>query len=342
MSEDVVREFLHGINRQRERASSLQEELAGDAIALLGIADGLRAIGGRTPPTQPIEQATAWILGLLEQHARADARINRAGLLAADFLDGRQRFGSQLASSDDLFVASLDLCLWKTWPDVLRFIGHPKVEQRRSLFKQLLSFPAPTEGEVLQATVWLSALDVLTSEIAMATVPDAHQVARILQQTQGSFRRWRWEKNATRQNTMPARWLIDKEADVQAFLLAVLYPYFGNDLQDEQYLQGFGLRQGRFDFAITSLRLIVEVKILRDSSGIREIEAQIEDDLAIYFKSPALFDTMIVYIYDDRDTPEPEKYAAITDALRARSERIVDVVFIQRPSMIPDRSNRGR
>ena len=139
---------------------------------------------------------------------------------------------------------------------------------------------------------------------------------------------------------MPARWLIDKEADIQAFLLAVLYPYFGDQLQDEQYLQGFGLRQGRFDFAITNLGLIVEVKVVRTSSDVNDLEAQIADDLSLYFKEENPFESMVVYIYDDRDKPEPEKYPVIQDALKRRSDRIVDVVVVQRPSMIPDRSQR--
>ena len=53
-----------------------------------------------------------------------------------------------------------------------------------------------------------------------------------------------------------------------------------------------------------------------------------------------MFKTMIVYIYDDRDKPEPEKYPSIRNALKRRSDRIVDVVIVQRPSMIPNRSNR--
>ena len=49
---------------------------------------------------------------------------------------------------------------------------------------------------------------------------------------------------------------------------------------------------------------------------------------------------MVVYVYDDRDRPEPEMYPVIQDALRRRSDRIVDVVIVQRPSMIPVRSQR--
>ena len=48
-----------------------------------------------------------------------------------------------------------------------------------------------------------------------------------------------------------------------------------------------------------------------------------------------------MYIYDDKDRPEPEKYPVIRDALkRRRSNRIVDVVVVQRPSMIPNRNKR--
>jgi hypothetical protein len=193
----------------------------------------------------------------------------------------------------------------------------------------------------LHAAGWLSALDVLTAEFAASIVPDAHQVSRILAATQGSFRRWRWEDRPTRQGVMPARWLIDKEADIQALLLAVLYPYFGSQLQDEQYLQGFGLRQGRYDFAITTLRLIVELKFLRRSADIDDLEAQIADDLSLYFKESNPFDSMIVYVYDDRDVREPEKYPAIRDALKRRTDRIIDVVIIERPSIIPGRNHRG-
>jgi hypothetical protein len=333
--------FLHAVDRQRERSVHSQAELAGDAIALLGLADGLRALRQLSLLPEAVERACLWVRGLLDQHGTSDPRLGRARLLAGDLLDGQSRLGRQLAQSADLRVAALDLCLWRTWPDALRVLEHPDTTARRELFRRLLRQPLPAKGEPLHAASWLSALDVLTGEFAAAAVPDAHHVTRILAATQGSFRRWRWEEKSTRKGVQPARWLIEKEADVQAFLLAVLYPYFGKQLEDEQYLSGFGLRQGRFDFAITSLGLIVEVKVLRTAADIKELEAQIADDLSIYFKPSNPFESMIVYIYDDRDAPEPENYPAIRDAIRRRSERIVDVVLVQRPSMIPDRARRA-
>ena len=341
ISGDLANKFIGCIDQQRDRPASKHAELARDAVALLGIGDGLRAISEDAQQNAAAQEAAkAWSRELLERHGGSDPLHGRARLLASDLLDDQGRFGRQLAHSDDTRVAALDLCLWRTWPDVLRNVEHPETSRRRELFKRLLTAPVPGQGELICAASWLVALDVLTDRIAAVAVPDATQVAQILAETQGSFRRWRWEKKATRKNAIPARWLIDKEPDVQAFLLAMLYPYFTGQLEDEQYLRGFGLRQGRFDFAITSLGLIVEVKVLRRPGDIETIEADVADDLALYFREGNPFRSMIVYIYDDRDRPEPEKYSMIRNALKQRSARIVDVVIVQRPSIIPNRNQR--
>lgn len=341
-TDDLVTRFLYCIEQQRGRPQPRQTELAGDSLALLGIADGLRVVSRISDKhAERRREAQRWVRALIDQHGGTDTRLGRARLLASDLLEDEGRFGRDLARSDDPRVAALDLCLWRGWTDVARNVWHPGVARRRNLFKSLLTAQPPAAGELLTAASYLCAFDVLIGQIATSAVPDEHQVARILAETQGSFRRWRWEDAATRKDTMPARWLIDKEADVQAFLLAVLYPYFVDHLEDEQYLQGFGLRQGRFDFAVTSLGLIVEVKVIRSASDVNKLESEIADDLSLYFKEGNPFKTIIVYIYDDRDRPEPERYPAIRDALKRRSGRIVDVVIVQRPSMIPPRGERN-
>lgn len=335
--------FLRCIDRQRERPPARQAEFAHDTLALLGVADGLRTLGsnGEVINARQLEVAKRWTAELLERHGPSDVRFQRARLLASDLLDDQGRFGARLVQSDDPYVAALDLCLWHAWPTALRNVRHPNHDARRDLYAKLLTDPPPDEADVLHAAIHLCALTVLTNDVAAAAVPDSNSVARILRATQGSFRRWRWEAEPTRRNVAPARWVIDKEADVQAFLLAVLYPYFQDDLQDEQYLRGYGLRQGRFDFALPSLRLIVEVKLIRHRRDVSAVEAQIADDLALYFEPGGPFSDMIVYIYDDGDDPEPEKYPAVRAALMRRDNRILDVVIVQRPSMIPDRDARA-
>ena len=86
--------------------------------------------------------------------------------------------------------------------------------------------------------------------------------------------------------------------------------------------------------------MIVEVKVLRTSNDVNDLEVQIADDLSLYFKKENPFESMVVYVYDDRDRPEPEKYPVIQEALKRRSDRILDVVIVQRPNMIPERGQR--
>lgn len=333
--------FLSGIELQQERPKDRQVELAGDSIALLGIADGLRAISfNETKNVVRLKSAKAWIKTLLEQYGGSNIHLNRARLLASDVLENQERFGRKLLQSKNSEEEALDFCLWRSWGGILHYVQPPTVENRHEFFKTLLTSKLPGKGELLIAAIWLCALDVLVDQYATVTIQDTNKAARILHETQGSFQRWRWATNPRRKNVMPSRWLIDNEADVQAFLLAVLYPYFTNQLRNEEYLEGFGLRQGRFDFAITGLGLIVEVKVLRRSGDVDKIESEIAEDLALYFKNGNPFENMIVYIYDDSDKPEPEKYSKIKNALRSRSNRIADVVIISRPSMIPNRNDR--
>jgi hypothetical protein len=154
-SKDAAGTFLHGIERERDRPAFKQMELAGDAIALLGVSDGLRAISQTYPAMESLETAKTWLRGLLEQHGGADTRFHRARLLASDLLDEHGRFGRWLAHADDPRVAALDLCLWQNWSDVLRNVRHPDAARRRELFKRLLTNPSPHEGELLQAASWL-------------------------------------------------------------------------------------------------------------------------------------------------------------------------------------------
>ena len=62
-------------------------------------------------------------------------------------------------------------------------------------------------------------------------------------------------------------------------------------------------------------------------------------DAGLYFREPARFDRLVAFVYDDCDRAQPERYAALTTALKRR-ERVADVVIVRRPGMIPDRGAR--
>ena len=166
IGDDISNRFMQCIEQQRGRPGLLQSELAGDALSLLGIADGIRAVANRGDPNAgPLASACAWMRELLNQHGWI-GRAAGAGLgyLPANCWTNRGDSGDGLIESDDGRVAALDLCLWASWKDVLGHVEHPDTEQRRELFKMLLTAPPPDEGELLHAASWLCAFDVLTSE----------------------------------------------------------------------------------------------------------------------------------------------------------------------------------
>ena len=184
----LIDRFMQCIDQQRGRPTQRQMELAHDALSLLGIADGLRAVAKQVQPdAKRLDTAKIWVRQLLEKDGASDIRLGRARLVASDLLDEQGRFGRRLVQSDDTWVAALDLCLWRRWADVLRSVEPLESEQQRELLKTLLTAQPPSQGEPLHAATWLCALDVLTDEIAAALVPNANQVVRILAETQGRF-----------------------------------------------------------------------------------------------------------------------------------------------------------
>jgi hypothetical protein len=97
---------------------------------------------------------------------------------------------------------------------------------------------------------------------------------------------------------------------------------FDAELRDEQYLPGCGQLQPRYDFGIANLKVIVEVKFLREKADFRRVEEEVAADLGIYFSDPERFDRIIVYVYDDCDGQQPELYDGLRNALLQRDSRI--------------------
>jgi hypothetical protein len=194
------------------------------------------------------------------------------------------------------------------------------------------------EEEQDRTALWLTVIEALIHESRGRRAPTLPDLIRLLNHVPHALKRWRWEGRG-RRGAVPSRWLIDDERDVQALLWAVLASVYGADLVDEQHLPGWGGVQPRADLGILSLRTIVEVKLLRSPADFRAVEEGIAADAGLYFREAARFERMVVFIYDDSDRPQPERYATLIAALKQR-QHVADVVIIRRPSMLPDRHAR--
>lgn len=157
-----------------------------------------------------------WLRDVANENIEPNAWSNRVRQLAADLLDGAG--GLRADPQGSAVVLATDLVLRKRWPDAFVTVPPLSVEQLRDLMTALLSSPSPAEGELERAAIWLSALDLLVNRISAELVPDFDSLAVMLEATQSAFRRWVWDARPNRREIGPARWLIDSEAHVQAFL----------------------------------------------------------------------------------------------------------------------------
>jgi hypothetical protein len=332
-TEDVTNAFIVGIKRLQQRSSSSLADFTTDDLALLGVAEGIAKLSS----IQDLNAEKEWLLQLVEAKTSSEW-TSRMRALAGELLDSQGRL--KVTPRINVDTLALESVLRGVWPSA--FYANPplSIETLQLLLKSLLSEEPPQQGDLERAAVWLKALDTIVDVAVTRLLPNISDTVLILRRVQHAMKRWVWEKDARRRNTQPSRWLIDNEYDVQALLWLVLYPIYESELVDEAYLPNWGNVQPRADLGIISLKLIVEVKIARSPSDFAKIEGEIGGDLGLYFKETDLFDRMIVFVYDDCDSPQPEKHDSLRNALTKR-ERIEDVVIVQRPSMIPNRGVRA-
>lgn len=336
LEDEVVHAFEAGLARLRSRTPSQLHDLAEDDVAVLGIACGIARLRGANHTS--VEDAGAWLINLVKGAPDNNLWTSRLRALAEELLDpkGLLRVSPDL---DDLDEAALEIALNAVWPAAFQSATWLTPGSQANLLRYLLTEEAPLLGELERSAVWLKALDVIVTNTCQAFVPTISETVRLLNRIQHGLKRWVWKENPSRKGAPPSRWLIDNEYDVQAMLWAILYPVYGPDLVDETYLEAWGFKQPRVDLGIKRLKLIIEVKFAREPNDFKEFEEQVAGDLGIYFKNTEQFDTMVVVVYDDCDVAPLEQYESLRNALTQR-DRIEEVIFIRRPSMIPGRKQR--
>jgi len=328
--------FLAGLRQLQHRSEQRVADFATDDIALLGVADGLACLMNKA--VEAHIHLRDWLVQIIDRGPQITQWSNRTHALAGDLLDGRGRLQASpnMTSVDAL---ALEFALRATYPQSFATSPLSSTAQQHDLLTALLTEIAPLQGELDRASIWFAALSMLVDAAVVGLIPTSTDVIRLLENVQHALKRWPW-KSTARRGIMPTRWLIDDEYDVQSLLWTILYPIYGADLLDETYLSSWGNMQGRIDLAVRKLKLIIEIKIVREVKDFTKIEEEIAGDLGVYFKELNHFDHMIAFIYDDCDQHQPERYDGLRNALMQR-ERIEGVVIMRRPSMIPNRHSRS-
>jgi hypothetical protein len=192
----------------------------------------------------------------------------------------------------------------------------------------------PAQMAVPRAAITLTALRHIAGVTARQLTDGPGAVSAILNRFDAAMERWRWDEGVSD----PVRWRIDAEREVQDILWVMLRPVF-DDLTYEDPLPKVGHASFRTDFAIPRLRLLIEVKYVRDTGAFRTVEQEVMVDAHAYLAETDSFDQIIVFIYDDSASSE---HHATTRRAILNIPGITDVIICSRPGRIPDRRTRSQ
>ncbi|HXL87808.1 MAG TPA: hypothetical protein VN969_02300 [Streptosporangiaceae bacterium] len=295
-----------------------------DTRTLLGIA--LVILGVR--PEMP--EAATWLA-----HTLRDPRLNPADrfheLIRSHVLTAVAGQPAEPVRTDTLTdPADLALVYWMTGQNTARLVDpadHCILSQR---VMRAAMQADPAELTITQAALLASAAGEITdSSIDQALLNRTH-LSLLLRRFPAAMRRWRWDSDGRVKE--PIRWPITSEREIQDILWLVLRSVF-DDVIDEDTNPKVGHASTRADFAIPSLRLLIEVKYVYDGTAaeFKKIEQDIMIDSVAYLQRATLYGEIVVFIYDS--TASVEHHELTRDTL-IEVPGITDVIIVSRPGVL--------
>ncbi len=292
-----------------------------DAVALLGIALGARFLGG-----DHLTATSRWMLGFMPRAAKLPAveAWQRCLFSAALHAVG----SSDLALPNDRNVADVRTALRaRSIAPAEVDPGQPEADECLTL--DLLKHQVTEELPVVLAALRLAAFQWIRRS-APVIVPGHVAISDLLKLLSGvpsGLRRWTWEEKARTKGGEPRKWYVDHEYHVQNILYFLLAPIF-LDLKDEEYFASLGQKQPRTDLFIPSMKLIIEVKFLRQGDKVTKIIDEIASDVGLYLQEGTDYSGVIAFVWDD--SRRVEEHTLLQDGL-CQIRGVLGAVVVSRP-----------
>ena len=294
--------------------------LEADAIALVGLAAGIRALD----QSGERDRLASWLRALLrdvEAHAMLGTSWEAGFVRAAELLLG-ERPGEAVARTHmapDLATALAAHGLTLVTPE-------EEVAAEAAIMSLTFRDHAPERAATqLAALRWL--LRALPRALPRrATVAD---VVDVLDGVKRSVRRWTWEEQPRTKGGELVRWPIKNEYHVQNLLWVVLAPIFP-DLEDEENLPSLGQKHPRADLGIPSLKLVVEAKFIYKgtTSEFGRIIEEVAADASLYATEASAYSAILPFVWDD--SGRAEEHAELIQGLE-RISGVIGTIVIARP-----------
>lgn len=283
-----------------------------DAVALLGVALGLRAAAISSDDC-------AWFVRLLRQSVEildSDPRQRSLAIAGLALLKGSK----ELDATDPKIRAIFGPLCGRVADD----------DELQAAWKGVLD--DALSGDAIEIAINRSVFDVCLSGLSSVSVKQAGlaDLVTVLQCVTGAMGHWTYEEKPRIKSAQPRKWEIDHEYHVQNLLWTVLRPVFP-DLVDEEHLPKIGQKSPRFDLGVPSLETIVEVKFMRrrGQSECAKIIDEVAADRSLYLRPKTGYSKMIAFIWDD--CRQTEEHKMLTDGLETL-DGIEKVVILPRPA----------
>ncbi|MEW6172858.1 MAG: hypothetical protein AB1510_07280 [Bacillota bacterium] len=199
-------------------------------------------------------------------------------------------------------------------------------EIRENLIDKMVKRDISGDVDEKAAFIWIAVNESISTDIGNYLL-SSNYVSAILSRFEDAMKRWRCDSDKLKK---PIRWPIESEREVQDILWLVLRSYF-DDLIDEEALPKFGHKFYKPDFAIPSLRLLIEAKYAYQKEDFKKLEQEIMVDAIAYLSNTQDYDRIIVFIYDESSSVQ--EHGTTTKDLK-KLDAIEDVIIVSKPSQI--------
>jgi len=326
-SEEASEKFKRGFDllMQRDPFKGPPVSFAFQPVTLIGLILGVKA----TSDSRWKTDASLWLSSLIEKRVKSGSMIRYQ-----EFIYNYARFllkGSPQEISVELVGLSIEefsLLEYTLRRNIFRDKKQKDslIEVRKNLIEQTVKSGISEDVNEKAAIIWIAVSESISTDIESCLL-SPHYVSAILSRFESAMKRWRYDSDKLKK---PIRWPIVSEREVQDILWLVLRSYF-DDLIDEEALPKFGHKFHKPDFAIPSLRLLIEVKYIYQKDDFKKIEQEIMVDTVAYLSNTQNYDRILVFIYDESSSVQ-EHETTRKDLIKR--EEIEDVIIVSKPSQV--------
>jgi hypothetical protein len=328
LSDEALDRFRHSFDMlmQRDPFKGTHVSFAFQPIIIIGLILGIKKVSDDGWQ----KTASQWLSSIIDKRIE---KGNLSGYHSLLYSYSRYLLNGSVAvlsiDPDEATIEKMSILLWATKRGIFKDknSGETLPTIRHQLINMLVKDDITVDADDKAAMIWIAASEAISVDISTYLISPSY-VSAVLSRFEDAMKRWRFDDPDKVKN--PVRWPITSEKHVQDILWLILRAYF-EDLVDEDALPKFGHKYHITDFAIPSLRLLIEVKYIYKRAEFKKIEEQIMVDSVAYLAKTQDYDKVMVFIYDESSSVQ-EHGTTKNDLMKI--DAIEDVIIVSKPSQL--------